>query len=503
MIEGLLQAAADLLTWPGPLLILVGVVIGLFIGILPGLGGSAGMALLLPLTFGMSPTHGVAFLMAIGTSSGLGGQMTSILVSVPGDPPNAVTTIDGYQMTKQGRAAEAIGAATFGSVFGAVFGVVLFLLLLPFARELVLAVSYPEFFMIALVGLLLIAAMTGGNFLKGFVAVGAGLLVAFIGLDPVVGNPRFAFGNLYLWDGIEIVPALIGLFAGAEMLALFSMKGGGALTLTDAPQRASRLIDGLWSTIRAWRTVLVSSFIGFAAGLIPGISGTLASFLAYGQAKRLSRNPDEFGRGAVEGVIAPETANDADKGGAMLPTLAFGIPGGVMWAVLLAGLLIHGVPAGPNLLRGDLHIVYVVVIAALVPRLIAAAMVLLIGARAAAVARMRGDVLAPLVAVIAIVGVYALRNQMLDVVALLIFSYVGYAMHVYGFSRLGFIIALVLGGLIETTLHQTLATFGPAGFFQRPLSLILMIIAIAIVAVPLIGPLRRLVAGRRVREAGP
>ena len=496
MIEGLLGAAADLLTWPGPLLILAGVLIGLFVGILPGLGGSAGMALLLPLTFGMTPTHGVAFLMAIGTSSGLGGQITSILVSVPGDPPNAVTTIDGYQMTKKGRAAEALGAATFGSVFGAVFGIVLFLLLLPFARSLVLSVSYPEFFMIALTGLLLIAVMTGGTLIKGIVSVGGGLMVAFIGLDPVVGNPRFTFGQLYLWDGVDIVPALIGLFAGGEMLALFAAGRNSALSEIVHLDKASRIMDWFWSTLRAWRTVIVSSFIGFGAGLIPGISGTLASFIAYGQAKRFSRHPEEFGRGSVEGVIAPETANDADKGGAMLPTLAFGIPGGVLWAVLLAGLLIHGVPAGPNLLRGDLHIVYVVVIAALVPRLIAALFVLLIGARAVSVARMRGDMLAPLIAVIAIVGVYAIRTDMLDVVVLLIFAYVGYAMEVYGFSRLGFIIALVLGGLIEQSLNQTLATFGPSGFFSRPMSLALLMIAVAIVALPLIGGVRRMLARR-------
>jgi putative tricarboxylic transport membrane protein len=265
--------------------------------------------------------------------------------------------------------------------------------------------------------------------------------------------------------------------------------------------KASRIVDGLWSTVRAWRTVLVSSVIGFIAGVIPGISGTLASFLAYGQAKRMSKYPEEFGRGSVEGVIAPETANDSDKGGAMLPTLAFGIPGGVLWAVLLAGLLIHGVPAGPTLLRGDLHIVYVIVIAALVPRLIAALLMLIVGARAVAIARMRGDVLAPLIAVIAIVGVYAIRTDILDVVVLLIFGYVGYAMEVYGFSRLGFIIALVLGGLIEQTLHQTLATFGPTGFFSRPISLVLLAVAVVIVAVPAIGWLRRMNA-RSAREVG-
>ncbi len=491
MIEGLISAAGDLWVWPGPLLMLAGVVIGLIVGVLPGLGGSAGMALLLPLTFGMTPTHAIGFLMAVGTSSGLGGQITSILISVPGDPPNAVTTIDGYAMTKQGRAAEALGAATFGSVFGAVFGIVLFLLVLPFARELVLAVSYPEFFMVALTGLLIVAAVTGGNFVKGLVSVGVGLLVSFIGLDPVVGNPRFTFGQLYLWDGIDVVPALIGLFAGAEMLQLFASRGSQAVVTQSETPVSSSIMDGLRSTIRHWKTVLVASVIGFGAGLVPGISGTLAAFVAYGQAKRMSPDRAMFGKGAVEGVLAPETANDADKGGAMLPTLAFGIPGGLLWAVLLAGLLLHGVPAGPTLLRGDLNIVYVIVVAALVPRLIAAAIVLLVGARAIVVTRLRGDVLAAIVAVIAIVGVYALRLQHLDIVVLMIFCYLGYAMERYGFSRLGFVIALVLGALIESTFHQTLATFGPSGFVSRPIALVLAAFAVIVILVPLAAAIRR------------
>ena len=235
-------------------------VIGLIVGVLPGLGGSAGMALLLPLTFGMTPTHAIGFLMAVGTSSGLGGQITSILISVPGDPPNAVTTIDGYAMTKQGRAAEALGAATFGSVFGAVFGIVLFLLVLPFARELVLAVSYPEFFMVALTGLLIVAAVTGGNFVKGLVSVGVGLLVSFIGLDPVVGNPRFTFDQLYLWDGIDVVPALIGLFAGAEMLQLFASRGSQAVVTQGDTAVSSSIVDGLLTSVLDGKFVKVFSW---------------------------------------------------------------------------------------------------------------------------------------------------------------------------------------------------------------------------------------------------
>jgi len=499
MIDGLAGAFTDLMTWPSPLYLMLGVVLGLVVGILPGIGGGGAMALLIPFTFGMSPAHGIAFLMAVGASSGIGGQITSILVSIPGDPPNAATVIDGYAMTKQGKAAEALGAATWGSMFGAVFGMALFLIVLPLARNLVLAFSYPDFFMIAVAGLVVISSLTGGKVHKGLAAAGVGLLVSFVGLDPVSGNPRFAFGTLYLWDGIPLVPALVGLFAGSEMLALFSVRGSQSLAETDPDAPVSRMIDGLYSTLRAWKTVIVSSFIGFFAGLVPGISGTLAAFVAYGQAKRMSKNPDQFGHGAVEGVIAPETANDADKGGGLLPTLAFGIPGGVIMAVLLSGLILHGVPAGPNLLRGDLHIVYVLVVAALLPRFVAGGIVLAVGTRATVLTRMRGDVLAPIITVIALIGVYALRNEPIDVLLALVFSYVGYGMEAHGFSRLTFIIAMVLGSLIESSYHQTLQTFGLRGFVTRPIALILLFVTVATLAGP---PILKRIRRRRLVEVG-
>ncbi len=492
MIDGLVAAFWDLMTWPSPLYLLLGAVIGLFVGILPGLGGGGSMALLIPFTFAMEPSHGIAFLMAVGASSGIGGQVTSILMSIPGDPPNAVTTIDGYAMTKKGRAKEALSAATFGSLFGALIGMVLMLAVLPFARELVMAFSYPEFFMVALLGLIMISKLTGDSVHKGLIAAGFGLMVAFIGLDPIVGNQRFTFGTFYFWDGVDIVPPLIGLFAGAELLALYSARGSKSMAEHLADE--STIFGGLRATLRNWSLVIKSSLIGFGAGLLPGISGTLASFLAYGQAARSSKNKAEFGKGAIEGVIAPETANDADKGGGLIPTLAFGIPGGVIMAVLLSGLILHGVPAGPNLLRGDLHIVYVIVIAAFLPRLIAGAIVLLLGSKSAWLTKARGDVLAPSIVVITLLAVYALRNEPWDVLLTLFFAYVGYAMSKYGFSRVTFILGLVLGGLFEKTFHQTMGTFGPSGFVSRPISASILALGVLILVAP---PIVKFVKSRR------
>jgi putative tricarboxylic transport membrane protein len=492
MIDGLVAAFLDLMTWPTPLYLVLGAVIGLVVGVLPGLGGAGAMALLIPFTFAMEPAQAIAFLMAVGVSSGMGGQVTSILISVPGDPPNAATVVDGYAMTKAGRATEALSAATFGSLFGTVIGLGLMLALLPFARQLVLAFSYPEFFMIAVLGLVVISRLTGNSVHKGLISAAFGLMIAFVGLDPVAGNQRFTFGTLYLWDGIDIVPPLIGLFAGAEMLMLFGARGNKSLA-THLEDK-STVLDGFLATIRNWQLIIKSSLIGFFVGLVPGIGGTVTAFLAYGQAARTSKNKANFGKGAVEGVIAPETANDADKGGGLLPTLAFGIPAGVMMAVLLSGLLLHGVPAGPNLLRGDLHIVYVLVVAALLPRLLAGAIVLLLGSKSAIITRIRGDILAPAIAVITLLSVYALRNEILDVFLTLLFCYVGFAMEKYGFSRVTFLIGMVLGGLVEQSFHQTLTAMGPQGFFNRPFSVALIVLVAAMLIVP---PVRKLIASRR------
>lgn len=495
MIDGLITATQVLFTPDGVVVMLVGVVLGLLVGVLPGIGGAGATALLIPLTYAMSPELAISFLMAVGTSSGLGGQITSILVNIPGDPPNAATTLDGYPMTRKGKAAEALGAATFGSVFGAIFGTIGLLLLLPVARDLVLSFSYEEFFMIMLTGLVLIAGLTRGNTFKGLIAAGLGLMVAFIGLNPLTGQPRFDFGFIYLYDGIDIVPALVGLFAGAEMLVLFSTKTSPVLIKAAEGVRESRFIDGLWATFRAWRVLLVSSVIGFLIGVIPGLGSTVGSFVAYGQSRRFAREPEMYGKGAVEGVIASETANDADKGGALLPTIAFGIPGGTLMAVLAAGLLLHGVQMGPSLFRQDQHILYVLVVASLVPRMIAAGIVTILGKRAVAFTRIRGDILAPVIVVICMVGVYAVRNQILDVVVALVFSYIGYAMEKFGFSRVAFIIALVLGSDMELTFHQSLQAHGWLAFFTRPISLSLFILAM----LTLFGP--PLVRGyRRLRE---
>lgn len=493
MIESLGGAIGSLLTWPGPLWLVIGVLAGIAIGILPGVGGASGTALMIPLTLGMSPSLAIGFLLAVNSCAGLGGQMASILVNIPGTPPNAATTLDGYPMTRAGRAAEAIGAATLASIVGAYIGVVFLIALLPVARETVLAFSYPEFFMVAVMGLVLIASLTEGNTFKGLLSAGVGLMIAMIGLDPVVGSPRFTFGQLYLWDGIGIVPAIVGLFAGTELLMLYT--AGKPIRIEEEANKLERppgYMDGFIDVVRHWATVLKSSVIGFGLGVVPGIGGTIGSFVAYGRAARSSGHPERYGKGEVDGLIAVESSNDADNAGALLPTIAFGIPGGASMAVLLAALILHGVPIGPNLLRGDQEILLVIIVSLIVPRTLGAALVLLIGKQVVAITRVPGRILAPSAGLMALMGVYAIRNEILDVVVTLGFAYLGWAMNRYGFSRIALVIALVLGALVEIAFHQTIGAFGLAGFFTRPIALVMF----GITVLALVGPVVYRQSGR-------
>ena len=483
MIDGMLDAIALMFQWPNPVYLIGGVLFGMLIGFLPGMAGSVALALLIPLSFTMEPTVAVLFLIGAYSPAGFGGMLTSILVNTPGDPENAATTFDGYPMAKQGRAGAAIGAATAASVLGGLFGTAVLVMLIPVAEKSVLSFSYPEFLTLSILGLCVIAVTLEGTAFKGFLAAGVGFLIAFIGLDPVVGNPRFTFDQTYLWDGIDIVPVLIGLFAGSEVLALFG-KGvavadadgegdgkTGFVSHAEKPDRPVTYWQGVVSTFRHWFLVIRASTLGTVIGIIPGVGGAVSGFMAYSHAKQTSKHPEEFGHGSVEGVIAAESANDAKAGGSMLPTVAFGIPGTVGMAILLGALIMHGLPVGPSLLVEHPEIIYTLIVGMTASKFIAPFIVWAIANQSARLTSIRPGLFTPIIAMAALVGTYTVRSNMLDVLVALVFAYVGYAMRRYGFSRIAFIIALVLGETVERTYFQTVNSFGSIwSVFDRPIS---------------------------------
>ncbi|MGH3326414.1 MAG: tripartite tricarboxylate transporter permease [Streptomycetales bacterium] len=496
MIDGLTDAFLNLLEARTLALIVIAILFSLLIGILPGLGGAVVIALLIPVSYGMSPEVAVTFLIAAYSVVGFGGMITSILVNTPGDPENAATMADGFPMARQGRAAEAIGAGTCASVIGGLIGAALLVALLPLARQILLRLSYPEFFMMAILGLTVISVVTQGRTYRGLVAAGLGFMLAFIGLDPITGSPRFTFDSLYLWDGIDLVAAIIGLFAGAEVIALYGEKTSIMDSHSERTAASSTFWMGIKSGLRHWTLLVRGSILGTAIGIVPGVGGVVASFVSYGQAVQTSKTPERFGKGAVEGVIAAESANDAKQGGALLPTVAFGIPGSTGMAVLLGALTLHGVPAGPTMIQDHMDIVYALIVSMVVAKLFATVIVWGIGTRAVWFTRVRGELVAPVIVVIALTGAYALEHQILDVLTVLIFAYVGYEMRKREFSRVALIIAMVLGGLVERSYHQTLSAFGGvSGFVTRPIAATLL----ALTVVSLFAPL--LFAARRRRRA--
>ncbi len=348
MLESTIASLQILFTPGGVLFLSLGVVVGLVFGVMPGLGGTTAIALLMPLTFTMEPNHAMALVGGIMGAVSAGGSISAILINTPGTAPNAATCFDGYPLAQQGKAGLAIGAAQAASVIGGFIGIFTLIAIIPIAKQIVLLFGPPEYFMLAMMGLAAIAVSTGGQFLRGLIAGVIGLMLAFVGYDAVGGGVRFTLGSDYLWDGVPLVPALTGLFAISEMIALSVT--GGTIASDASKIRITQVWDGVWAVFRHWKVMLQGSAIGTVVGAIPGLGGTVAAFLSYTAAMQISKNPETFGKGNIEGVIGPEAANNSKDGGALIPTLAFGIPGSAEMAVFLGVLILHGIEPGPMLL---------------------------------------------------------------------------------------------------------------------------------------------------------
>jgi putative tricarboxylic transport membrane protein len=388
-------------------------------------------------------------------------------------------------------------------VLGGLFGTAVLLSVIPLAKRFVLAFSYPEFLMMAVLGLTVIAVVTDRNTFKGLAAAGIGFLLAFMGMDPITGSPRFTYDAIYLWDGLGLVPVLIGLFAGSEIVALFGrgrsvadqqpgVAGAQAFGGTRSDGEPVTFWQGALAAVRNWFLIIRASLIGVVVGVIPGVGGAVSGFLAYAHAKQSSRHPEKFGKGAVEGVIAAESANDAKEGGSLLPTVAFGIPGTVGMAILLGALLMHGVPAGPTLMVQHADLMYVLVVGMTAAKFIAPVVVWLVARQAPRLTALRPGLFTPLIAVTALVGSYTIQLEILDVVMTLVFGYIGYAMRRYGFSRVALIIALVLGELVERSYYQTVGAFGsPWHIVARPISGVLVLCCVLVLTYAVAQAVRR------------
>ena len=441
--------------WPLTLLA-IGTLIGLVFGVVPGIGGTTAIALLTPVTVGMQPFEAIILMAGVMAATPTSGAVTAILINTPGTAPNAATVLDGYPLAKQGKAGYAIGAASMASGLGGLIGIAFLVAVIPITREIVLAFGPPEFFLLAALGLCAVAVSTEGKFLRGLIVAAFGLAVATVGFDDVSGEVRYTFGSTYLWDGVKLVPAMIGLFAVAEMIQLWS-KGG---SVVEDPKNTKidyrQVLEGCREAIRRWPVVLRGSAIGAGVGALPGVGGTVAAFLAYTIASQSDKNRENFGKGEIVGVIAPESANNAKEGGALVPTLAFGIPGSAEMAVFLGVLILHGLAPGPTIMTQHVDVIWTLILATVGAGVIATVVTLCAAGPIARLTLIDSRALVPAVLTFALIGSYSLHNEILDVALTMAFGLIGFAFMRLGFPRLTFPIALVLGPIMETSYFQSM-----------------------------------------------
>ncbi len=502
MLDVWLSGIQGLLQLRELLFLALGMVIGLIFGAIPGLGGATALALLMPLTYGLEPFTALALSGGVMGAVPMGGSITAILLNAPGTAPNAATCLDGYPLAQQGKAGLAIGAAASANSIGGIIGTISVLAVLPIAKELVLAFGPPEFFLLAILGLVVVATTSRGMMLRGLITGGLGLMVSFVGYNDVYGDERFTFGIEYLWDGVHLVPALIGLFAVAEMINL--MVKGGTVAKDARAVEITRMSEGVFETFRHWGTVLRGSIIGTVVGAIPGVGGVVASFLSYSLTVQASKNPESFGKGNIKGVIAPEAAINAKDGSALIPTLAFGIPGGAEMAVFLGVLILHGLQPGPLMLVEHQTEIYGLVWALTAACILASFLGLLFVRPLALITLVDSEVLAPIVICVAMIGSYAVDANIGNVVLTAVFGVLGYLMIRFEYPRLTVVIALVLGGTAERNFHQTMMMGNGdwAIFGTRPIAAILLLCIAGLLGWSLLRGLFRRPAPASAREAG-
>jgi putative tricarboxylic transport membrane protein len=422
----------------------------------------------------------------------MGGSITSILLNTPGTAPNAATCLDGFPLAQQGKAGLAIGAAASANAIGAIIGTVSVLAILPIASDIVLLFGPPEFFLLSILALLIVATTTRGKMLRGLVAGGLGLMIAFIGYNDISGGYRFTYGIEYLYDGIHLVPALIGLFAAAEMIHL--MVKGGSVAKSNTEVKITSMTSGLFEAFRHIGTVVRGSLIGTGVGAIPGIGGTVAAFLSYGLTVQASKNPESFGKGNIQGVIAPEAAICAKDCSALIPTLAFGIPAGSEMAVFMGLLIIHGMQPGPLMLQDHQIEIYGLIWALTASCVLASFVGMLFVRPLAKITLLDSEILVPLVLCAALAGSYAIDLSIENVIVTAVFGVLGYLMIRYDYPRLTVVVALVLGSNVERNFHQSMlmGEGGGSAFFSRPISVVLMAFIAILLLLPLVrGLLRR------------
>lgn len=469
MLDAMLSALTDLLTIQHMLYMMLGVVVGLSVGIFPGLGGIAGLSLLLPFIYGMDPTSALAMLVGLVAVIPTSDTFASVLMGIPGSSASQATVLDGFPMARQGHAARALSAAFASSLFGGLLGAVVLTGFVLIARPLILLFTSAELFMLSVFGLSMVGVLAGRSLAKGLGACGLGLVLGSVGGAPATGEFRMIFGNDYLYDGVPLVIVGLGLFAVPEIVDLLrrdqAISAEGGL--------GSGWLDGVrdW-----WKNLWLSTrcaALGTLVGAIPGLGGSVVDWLAYGHAMQSEKNTENFGKGDVRGVIAPESANNAKEGGGLLPTLMFGIPGSGSMAVFLGGMVLIGIEPGPSMVTTNLDITYMIVWSLAIANVLGAGLCILLAQPIARLTTIPFPQLAPFMIVVISFAAFQATRSLADLVALLVIGVIGIFMRRFGWPRPAFLIGFVLAAQSEAYLYQAVQFYGWQ-FILRPGSLILL-----------------------------
>ncbi len=485
MLDAAIEGLLALFTLKSIAFLLIGVAFGVSFGFLPGLGGIVAMALLLPFVFGVDPETAMCLLLGAHVATVYNSGITSILFGIPGASKAIALCFDGFPLSQQGQSVRALRATAFAAAIGGLAGVVFLVLAMPLLKTVMLSMEQPEYFILGLWALSLIAVFNEGHIFRGLAAAGLGVLLAYVGQDPISSTSRFTFDWLFLQDGISIPVAFIGLFAIPQMISLYQRGGSisGTARKVVKQQQTSKHQD-----IRNNKSLIAkSSLFGIFIGVMPGVGATLGNLASYGQTVRSTKNPDPpFREGNIKGVIAPATVLGANEGSELLPTISLGIPGGESSAILLSALIVLGVSPGPEMLTTYQSLVFSIIWIIVIAFIVTTITGYMTAPLYARMTTMSSDRLVPLVIVLCLIGAYSVNQRIEDVVLAVFLGITGYYLRKFHYSLSALAVGLVLGGLLERWLHISTEIYGPFFFVTRPLTLVLTIAVVATVVLPMI-----------------
>ena len=474
VFDALLTGLTSVLAWPAIGFMVLGVTIGMWMGAVPGLGGVLGMILLLPFTFDMEPVNAFALLLGLFAVTSTSDTIASVMLGIPGTAASQATILDGYPLAQKGQAARAFGAAFTVSAFGGVFGAAVLAISLPLITPIITAFKSGEIFMLAILGLAMVGSLSGGSITKGVAAALLGLLISTIGSAQTVAIYRYTFDQDYLLDGLPIVPVVLGLFAIPELMEL-ATRNVNISRVSKEQAEGGGMLDGIRDAFRHWWLATRCATIGTYIGILPGLGAAIVDWVAYGHAVQSAKDKSKFGKGDIRGVIAPEAANNAIKGGALIPTIAFGIPGSLGMAILLGALLLVGLLPGPDMLTTDLPITFAMVWTIVIANILAAIVLMFLAKYVAKVAFISGHLIVPGVILFIFMGAWLAGGTSLGAwITCLIFGILGYLMKVTGWARPPLVLGLILGGISENRFQLATLAEGSYAWLSRPIVLVIV-----------------------------